>query len=112
MHSLLILDNDLITLPNHFFSSGERLKYNPTGSGTTSSVGIATTTISGYGSTDKLPEYVYAIKVDDKSIRLAGSAEDALASNVGNYLDSNHSWYWHLSHVHLSGSKYQVYCCS
>ena len=81
------LDNDLITLPNHFFSSGERLKYNPTGSGTTSSVGIATTTISGYGSTDKLPEYVYAIKVDDKSIRVAASAEDALASNVGNYLD-------------------------
>ena len=86
--SLIVdLDNDLITLPNHFFSSGERLKYNPTGSGTTSSVGIATTTISGYGSTDKLPEYVYAIKVDDKSIRLAGSPEDALASNVGNYLD-------------------------
>ena len=81
------VDNDIITLPNHFFSSGERIKYNPTGSGTTSSVGIATTTITGYGSTDKLPEYVYAIKVDDKSIRLAGSPEDALASNVGNYLD-------------------------
>ena len=81
------VDNDIITLPNHFFSSGERIKYNPTGSGTTSSVGIATTTITGYGSTDKLPEYVYAIKVDDKSIRLAGSPEDALASTIGNYLD-------------------------
>ena len=85
----LIVDtnNDLIVIPNHFFTSGERLSYNPTGSGTTSSIGIGTTTISGYGSTDKLPEYVYAIKVDDKSIRLAGSAEDALVSNVGNYLE-------------------------
>jgi hypothetical protein len=79
-------DNDLIIIPNHFFTSGERLSYNPIGSGTTSSIGIGTTTISGYGSTDKLPEYFYAIKVDDKSIRIAGSSEDALASNVGNYL--------------------------
>ena len=30
-------------------------------------------------------EYVYTIKDDDKGIRLAGSAEDSLASNVGNY---------------------------
>jgi hypothetical protein len=81
------LDNDIITIPNHFFTSGERLKYTSIGSGTTSSIGIGTTTISGYGSTDKLPEYVYAIKVDDKGIRLAGSAEDSLASNVGNYLN-------------------------
>ena len=80
-------DNNILTLPNHFFTSGERLKYTSIGSGTTSSIGIATTTISGYGSTDKLPEYVYAIKVDDKSVRLAGSAEDALASNAGNFLN-------------------------
>ena len=80
-------DNNLIVLPNHFFTSGERLIYNPTGFGNTSAIGIGTTTIAGYGSTDKLPEYVYAIKIDDKSIRLAASAEDALVSRVGNYLN-------------------------
>ena len=80
-------DEDLILLPNHFFASGERLQYNPTGSGTTSSIGIKTTTIAGYGSTDKLPEYVYAIKVDDKSIRLAETPSKALSSTVGNYLN-------------------------
>ena len=78
--------NNLIVLPNHFFTSGERLKYVPTGTGTTSSIGIGTTTITGYGSTDKLPEYVYAIKIDDKSVRLAATPEDALVSNTGNYL--------------------------
>jgi len=85
----LIVDtnNDLVVLPNHFFTSGERLTYNPTGTGNTSAIGIATTTISGYGSTDKLPDYVYAIKIDDKSIRLAATPEDALASASGNYLD-------------------------
>jgi len=85
----LIVDttDDLIILPNHFFTSGERLTYNPTGTGNTSAIGIATTTISGYGSTDKLPDYVYAIKVDDKSIRVAATPEDALASAIGNYLD-------------------------
>jgi hypothetical protein len=77
---------NLIYIPNHFFTSGERLRYVPLGTGTTSSIGIGTTTVSGFGSTDRLPEYVYAIKVDDKSIRVAGSAEDALISNTGNYL--------------------------
>lgn len=81
------LDEDSILLPNHFFTSGERLQYNPTGSGTTSSIGIGTTTIAGYGTTDKLPEYVYAIKVDDKLIRLAETPSKALSSKVGDYLN-------------------------
>ena len=80
-------DEDTILLPNHFFTSGERLVYNPTGSGTTSSIGIETTTIAGYGTTDKLPEYVYAIKVDDKIIRLAESPTKALSSKIGDYLN-------------------------
>lgn len=78
---------DLVIIPNHFFTSGEKLRYVPIGTGNTSSIGIGTTTISGYGSTDRLPEIVYAIKVDDKSIRLAATAADALQSKIGNYLN-------------------------
>jgi hypothetical protein len=85
--TIVDVTENLIYIPNHFFTSGERLRYVPLGTGSTSSIGIGTTTISGYGSTDKLPEYVYAIKVDDKSIRVAASAQDSLVSNIGNYLN-------------------------
>ena len=84
--SIVDLDLDLIVIPNHYFVSGERLTYTPIGSGTTSNIGIATTSISGI-STDKLPSQIYAIKVDDKSIRIAASAEDALVSAAGKYLN-------------------------
>ena len=72
--------NNLIKLPNHFFVTGEELTYGYAGAGTTQAIGIVTATIAGIGTTDKLPESVYAIKVDDVSIRVAGSAEDALKS--------------------------------
>ena len=58
--------------------TGEELTYNHAGTGTTQAIGIVTATIAGIGTTDKLPESVYAIKVDDISIQVAGSAEDAL----------------------------------
>ena len=70
--------NNLIKIPNHFFVTGEELTYNHAGTGTTQAIGIVTATIAGIGTTDKLPESVYAIKVDDISIQVAGSAEDAL----------------------------------
>ena len=70
--------NNIIKIPNHFFVTGEELTYNHAGTGTTQAIGIVTATIAGIGTTDKLPESVYAIKVDDISIQVAGSAEDAL----------------------------------
>ena len=70
--------NNLIKIPNHFFVTGEELTYSHAGTGTTQAIGIVTATIPGVGSTDKLPESVFAIKVDDISIQVAGSAEDAL----------------------------------
>ena len=69
---------DTIQIPNHFFVTGEELVYEHAGAGTTQAIEISSTNIPGVGVTDKLPGTVYAIKVDDISIKLAGSAEDAL----------------------------------
>ena len=79
------ISNNTIRIPNHFFVTGEELIYSYAGAGTSQAIGIATESIVGVGTTDKLPQTVYAIKVDDISIRLASSAENAL-KNVPNPL--------------------------
>ena len=71
---------DRITIPNHFFVTGEEISYTHSGAGTTQAIGIAPTNIVGFGLTDKLPSTLYAVKVDDLHIKLAGSAENALAA--------------------------------
>ena len=74
------LTENTITIPNHFYVTGEKIEYHHVGT-TTSSVGIATTTFTGVGSTTFLPtENVFAIKVDDNSIQLATSAANALST--------------------------------
>ena len=75
-----------ITIPNHFFVSGEQLTYSTPGAGTTENISIGTTTISGV-STDKLPGTVFAIKVDANKIRLTDTAEKALAAVPNDYFD-------------------------
>jgi hypothetical protein len=72
------ITKDQITIANHFFVTGEELVYTHAGSGTTMAIGIATTSIIGFGITDKLPSKVFAVKIDDKTIKLASSAENAL----------------------------------
>lgn len=72
------LTNNLIKIPNHYFVTGEELVYSYAGTGTTQAIGIVTTSIVGIGTTNKLPNVVYAIKVNDIAIRLASSAENAL----------------------------------
>ena len=68
-----------ITLPNHFFVTGEQLTYTTPGVGSTENIGIGLTNISGIGNTDKLPETVFAIKIDTNRIRLTDTATKALA---------------------------------
>ena len=63
---------------NHFFQTGEELIYTPTGTGTTMSIGIAATSIVGFGTTDKLPSRVYAVKIAENKFRVAASATEAL----------------------------------
>ena len=80
------LTEDTIRIPDHYFVTGEKLNYRYTGSGTTSAIIIEEQAITGYGTTDKLPDEVYAIKVDDSTLRLATSAENALKTTP-TYLD-------------------------
>jgi hypothetical protein len=70
--------NDYIIIPGHFFTNGEKIEYKCTGEGTVQSIGIATTSISGIGLTDKLPSTLYVVKDSDLKIRVAAAASDAL----------------------------------
>jgi hypothetical protein len=72
---------DSITIPNHFFVTGELVKYSHAGAGSTQAIGIASTSFAGIGVTDKLPENVYIVKVNSNTVKLARSAEDALKSS-------------------------------
>ena len=76
--SIVSVDNNTITIPNHFFVSGEKIKYHHVGTAT-SAVGVGTTSFTGVGNTTFLPEEnIFAIKVDDNTIKLATSAANAL----------------------------------
>ena len=69
---------DVVIVPNHFFVSGELVKYDTGIIGSENSIGIATTSFVGIGLTDKLPKEVYIVKSDENTIKFARSAEDAL----------------------------------
>ena len=67
-----------IKIPNHFFVSGEKIRYNHVGTAS-SAIGIATASFVGTSNTTFLPdENLYAVKVDDNLIKIATSAENAL----------------------------------
>jgi len=83
---IVSVTNNTITIPEHFFITGEKVIYSFAGAGTTQAIGIATTTISGVGSTDKLPSSLYIVKESDLKVRVAASASDALR-NPPNILD-------------------------
>ena len=68
-----------ITLPNHFFVTGEAVEYGHPGTGTTMAIQIASTTFPGIGATERLPQNLFVIKDDESKIRFATSAENALA---------------------------------
>jgi hypothetical protein len=69
------LTENSVTIPEHFFVSGEEVTYS---AGSDTPIGIATTTITGIGTTTLLPSTVYAIKVDETTLKFAKTAEDAL----------------------------------
>ena len=72
-----------ITLTEHFFVTGEEVTYSlpttlPT-FGAFRPIGIVTTNIPGVGTTDILPDNLYIIKIDNKTVKVAAAASDALA---------------------------------
>ena len=79
--SIVNLTENTISIPNHFFVSGQELTYSTRLGLGTDYIGIASTTFAGIGSTDRLPAGVFCIKVDSNKIRLATSAENALKKN-------------------------------
>jgi len=79
--SIVDVSSNTIRIPNHFFVSGELVKYDNGGTGSSQSIGIAATSFVGIGVTDKLPSDVFVVKLDQNNIQLARSAEDALNFN-------------------------------
>ena len=66
-----------ITIPDHFYVTGENIKYSHAGIGSTMAIGIAATS-TGIGVTDKLPPDLFVVKVNENQIKLAATAEKAL----------------------------------
>jgi len=75
--SVVDIAENTITLPEHFFVTGEEVEYYYD-SETSSPIGIASTSFVGIGTTNILPSSIYIIKIDNQKIKLARSAEDAL----------------------------------
>lgn len=72
--------SDTIFLPNHFFRTGEKLIYEYDGFliNDANAVGIATTEVPTVGILTVVPQTVYAVKVNDRFIKLSATKEGAL----------------------------------
>lgn len=80
--AIVNVTDNTITIPEHFYVTGEELVYTHAGAGSTQAIGIASTDFGvGIGTTNKLPSKIYAIKINESKIKLAKSAEDALEAN-------------------------------
>jgi len=73
--------NNVISITDHNFNTGEELTYDPTNAGinTGSSITISSINVPGIGATTILPERVFAINNNLNGIKLAVSRADALA---------------------------------
>jgi len=77
-NTIVDITKDTVTIPNHFFVTGEKLSYSSAGINSNQSIGIATTSVVGLGTTDKLPSTIYVVKIDEKTLKFAESSENAL----------------------------------
>lgn len=73
----VLLSSNTITIPNHFFRTGERLDYYTFGQ----AIGIDHTS-SGVGGATTLPQSVYAVKVSEDKISLAANFSNAQSGSV------------------------------
>ena len=73
------LQDSLLNVENHFFVSGEPIKYKPDNyDGVFNAIEIEPTSFSGIGVTDRLPTDLFAVKVSNDEIQFASSAKNAL----------------------------------
>jgi len=72
------ISGDSIKIQNHFFVTGEKIDYSVTTGSTR--IGIATTSVTGIGTTSLLPTSLYAVKIDENTIKFAETAQKALKS--------------------------------
>ena len=77
--NIVDVNDNTVTIANHFFVTGEEVLYTSPGAGTTSSIGISTVSVPGIGLTDKLPSTLYVVAPDDKTLRFATTAQNALS---------------------------------
>jgi hypothetical protein len=75
--SVVDLQNNKIQINNHFFKTGEKLKYQFPNRGT--SIGISTLSPGNSISTSLMPTEVYPIVLDSNNIKLAFSQDLALS---------------------------------
>ena len=75
--SIVNITDSTIRLPNHFFVTGERVTYSYEGE-LARPIGIAETSFAGIGVTDKLHSNLYVVKINDSTIKLASTAQNAL----------------------------------
>ena len=76
--SIVSVANDTITIPDHFFVTGEEVTYRHVGSAA-SGIGIAATDgFAGVGETTFLPETLYIVKVNADTLKIAETAQKAL----------------------------------
>ena len=73
------VSSNTIRIPQNFFVTGEEVSYTYTGPDSTNAIGIAATTISGIGITDKLPSKIYIVKLNELDVQVAASVSEALA---------------------------------
>lgn len=80
--AIIDVSNNTIKIPDHFFTTGEPVNYS-VGISTHVRIGIETTSFAGIGNTNTLPTdaFVYIIKDNDTTVRLASSAENANAQS-------------------------------
>ena len=67
------ISNDVITITDHNFNTGEELKYDKTNAGinTGDPLVIQEMNVPGIGATDRLPDTVYAIRTGDNTFKVA-----------------------------------------
>ena len=77
--SIVSIDANTIRIPNHFFVSGEKIKYAHSGIGSTHAIRIVETDFPELGfSTTYVPADLYVVKIDADKVKLATTAANAL----------------------------------